>query len=190
MNELARYLDSLQRANATVNLVSRRLSREELERHVAESLEALPLLPPPRTDRGLRLLDLGSGGGLPAIPLLLVRRDIHGVLVEATGKKCRFLESAIAEAGLTAEVVNARFPAAFPMQRHRPFDLLTSRAVADAGEMIRAARPVLARGATALLWTTEELGEAAAKVAAVHSWRFVRSGFAERRGIAVLECST
>jgi 16S rRNA (guanine527-N7)-methyltransferase len=185
-----RFLELLGDANRHVNLVSRRLTREELRGHAREALEALPLLPSPRPGRGLRLLDLGSGGGFPAIPILLARLDIEGVLVESTAKKGVFLRHAIRELGLTAEVVNARFPGAFPMRDVPRFDILTSRAVADAGTLVRTARPILSPGAVALLWTSGTLAEEAARTAGVENWRFQRTPGAERRGIAVLECST
>lgn len=187
---LAAYVDLLLRANASVNLVSRREAVPELlvERHVLDALEALPLLPP-EGGRRLRLLDVGSGGGFPAIPLLVVRRDLDGVLVEATGKKARFLEGAAARLGLTARVVNARFPdpALELMKYAAPCDLLTSRAVAGAGEIARQARPALAPGAKALFWTTEALAEELRGALAGATVRFRKSPAAERRGIAVVE---
>jgi len=187
---LAAYLDLLLRANAEVNLVSRREAVPEtlVSRHLLDALEALPLMPPPGA-RPLRLLDVGSGGGFPALPLLLARPDLQGVLVESVGKKARFLEAAVRNLGLTARVVNARFPdPAFELMKNSPrSDLLTSRAVAGAGEIVRAARPAMARGAVALLWTTEPLlaGLRGALPGAEVSFR--RSPGAERRGIARVE---
>ncbi len=96
---LASFLELLLRANAGVNLVSRKEAVPEVlvARHMIDALEALPLLPSPGARR-LRLLDIGSGGGFPAIPLLLARRDLDGVLVESVGKKARFLEEAVGRA--------------------------------------------------------------------------------------------
>jgi 16S rRNA (guanine527-N7)-methyltransferase len=191
--DLAAYLELLLRANESVNLVSRREAEPAtlVARHLLEALEGLPFLPPPR-EQGLRLLDVGSGGGFPAIPLLLVRRDLEGVLVESTGKKARFLESAVGALGLTARVVNARFPdpALDEMRKAPPCDLLTSRAVAGAGEIARKARPALARGARALFWTTDALIDDLKRALPGATVSFVRSPGADRRGLARVECFT
>ena len=189
----ASFLGLLLRANVGVNLVSRKEAVPELlvARHLVDALEALPLVPPPEARR-LRLLDIGSGGGFPAIPLLLARPDLDGVLVESVGKKARFLEEAVGALGLTARVVNARFPgpALELMRKAPPCDLLTSRAVAGAGELVRAARPALARGAVALLWTTEPLLESVRLALPGAGVVFRKSPGADRRGIARVECFT
>ena len=189
---LSRFLTRLRAANERMNLVSAAaaLPEELVARHLFDALYALPLLPPPRSGVLLRLLDIGSGGGLPAIPLLIVRRDLRGTLAEATAKKCRFLADACRELSLTARVVNARFPDSFPMEPPARFDLLTSRAVARAGRLVRAAKPLLAPGARALLWTTERLFAELVRASGVKESSFHRSPGAESRGIALLECST
>ena len=190
---LAFFLELLLRANAGVNLVSRKEAVPEIlvARHLLDALEALPLVPRPAARR-LRLLDVGSGGGFPAIPLMLVRPDLEGVLVESIGKKARFLEEAVGALELTARVVNARFPgpALELMRKAPPCDLLTSRAVADAGELVRAARPGLVGGAVALLWTTEPLLENVRRALPGASVVFRKSPGADRRGIARVECFT
>jgi 16S rRNA (guanine527-N7)-methyltransferase len=189
---LAEYLALLLRANAEINLVSRKESPETLVgRHLRDALEAIPVLGAP-SGRTLRLLDVGSGGGFPAIPILLCRRDVEAVLVESVGKKARFLEGAIEALGLTARVVNARFPdpALELMRKSPPCDLLTSRAVAGAGEIVRAARPALAPGAVALLWTSEPLLEGIRRRLPGADVVFLRSPGADRRGLARVECFT
>ena len=190
---LAAYLGLLLRANEEMNLVSRKEAQPGslVSRHLLDALGALPLLPEP-SGRPFRLLDVGSGGGFPAIPLLLARKDLEGSLVESTSKKARFLEGVVRELGLTARVVNARFPdpALELMRKAPPCDLLTSRAVAGAGEIARLARPVLARGAVALFWTTEPLlGELRRSLPGAKT-DFRKSPGAERRGIVRVECFT
>ncbi|MHB1046776.1 MAG: 16S rRNA (guanine(527)-N(7))-methyltransferase RsmG [Thermoanaerobaculia bacterium] len=190
---IAAFLDLLLRRNEVVNLVSRKEATVEtlLARHVLDALEGLRLLPVP-AGRPLRLLDVGSGGGFPAIPLLLARGDLEGVLVESTGKKARFLEEAIGALELTARVVNARFPdpAIDRMKNDPPCDLLTSRAVADAGGILRQARPVMRPGSVALFWTTEPLAGELLRGVPRAAVSFSRSPGAERRGIARVECFT
>lgn len=184
---LEAYLAFLLERNADVNLVSARTADPELlaASHLFDSLFGLSFLPPPGGAR--RLLDLGSGGGFPALPLLLVRRDLQGTLVESVGKKCAFLRETGERHSLTLCVTNARFPASYPMVKSGAFDVLTTRAVGSAGRLVRAARRVLAPSARALLWTTEPLVEAAVRDSRARAFCFHRDPGSERRGILVLE---
>lgn len=187
--KLCAYLGLLQEANREVNLVSRRTTPEELiERHLADSLVGLACLP--RGDaRERRMLDIGSGGGFPAIPILIARADMRGTLLESVGKKSRFLNRVVAELQLTAEVVNARFPDSFPMRAVK-FDVLTSRAVAEAGLLARQAAPFLAAKGRVLLWTTEPLLPLIEKDSGMHRIAFEPAPGSERRGVVWLERST
>ena len=184
---LEAYLAFLLERNAEVNLVSVRAADPEVlaSSHLFDALFGLPLLPPPGMAR--RLLDLGSGGGFPALPLLLVRRDLEGTLVESVGKKCAFLREAGERLSLTLGVANARFPGSYPMAKSGPFDVLTTRAVGSAGRLVRASRRVLAPSARALLWTTEPLVEEAVRDSRARAFTFHRDPASERRGILVLE---
>ncbi len=188
---LARFLALLLAANRRMNLVSAGAARPEelITRHLFDALFGLGFVPA-RRPAGLALLDIGSGGGLPALPLLVVRGDLRATLVESTAKKSRFLAEACRELALGAEVVNARFPGSFPMVSPARFDLLTSRAVSGAGSLVRAAGPLLAAGARALLWTTERLYDELVRASGCAEASFHRTPGAEMRGIAVLESFT
>ncbi|MEO7917827.1 MAG: 16S rRNA (guanine(527)-N(7))-methyltransferase RsmG [Thermoanaerobaculia bacterium] len=187
---LARFLTILRQENQRMNLVSSRAAEPEelVRRHLFDSLFGLRFLPSAIPKRAFRLLDLGSGGGFPALPLLIVRPDIEGTLVDSTEKKCAFLRHAVGDLGLTAQVLNARFPSSFPMKTIAPFDLLTTRAVNAAGVLVRDARPIFL--GKALLWTTEGLWREAARESRLPRAAFHLATGAESRGIAVLECST
>jgi 16S rRNA (guanine527-N7)-methyltransferase len=188
---LARFLSFLLEKNGAMNLVSARSADLGIlvGTHLFDALLGLAVLPRPR-GRPIRLLDLGSGGGFPAIPLLLVRTDLEGTLVESSGKKAAYLREALSRLALTARVVNARFPDSFPMGSNPRYDVLTSRAVASAGKLVRAARPLLSPGAKALLWTSEPLAAEAARTSGAAKSFFRRAPDAERRGILSLECFT
>ena len=188
--QLARFLVLLRDENARMNLVSARAAQPEelVRRHLFDSLFGLRFLPKGSKLVRLRLLDVGTGGGFPALPILLARRDIQGTLVDSTEKKCVFLRRLVSELGLTAQVLNARFPSSFPMKSSAPFDLLTTRAVNAAGGLVRAARPIL-KG-RALLWTTEALAREAIQESGIHRATFQKAAGEGGRGIAVLECST
>jgi 16S rRNA G527 N7-methylase RsmG len=120
----------------------------------------------------------------------LIRNDLRGTLVESTKKKARFLAALAEPLELTLTVSEARFPDSFPMATTAPFDLLTTRAVARAGGIVRAARPLLGKGSRALLWTTRELFAEALAESGFHRGSFHETPGAERRGIGVIECST
>lgn len=99
---LAVYLELLGRWGKACDLTAG-LAPEELVRdHVLESLTGAPWLL-----SGV-LLDLGSGGGFPAVPLLLARRDVQGILVEPRARRWAFLREAVRVLGLEAEVWRGR----------------------------------------------------------------------------------
>ena len=118
---LARFLALLAAWQGATNLVGRVDAGGLLRDHVLESLAGARFLP----ERG-RLVDVGSGNGFPAIPLLLARRAVTGVLLEPRERRWAFLKEAVRELGLTAEVRREH------VDEHRagPYDALTVRALA------------------------------------------------------------
>jgi 16S rRNA (guanine527-N7)-methyltransferase len=125
---LGRYLDLLLEANQRMNL-TRITDRAAAEvHHVGDALTLLPLLPA----GPFRLADVGSGGGVPGIPLAVVRPDAQAVLIESTKKKAAFLTSAVHALGLAnVAVSDARAEDAGQSPQFREtFDVVTARAVA------------------------------------------------------------
>ena len=96
---LARYLELLQRWNKAVGLTAVRDGREMVRRHIAEGLCCAVALPACGT-----LLDLGSGAGIPGIPVQLMRPELEVTLAEARGRKAAFLREVVRELGLPARV--------------------------------------------------------------------------------------
>ena len=190
-DRLAEFLSILLEKNEAMNLVSARSAEPGVlvETHLFDALLGLALLPRPQGGV-VRLLDLGSGGGLPAIPLLIVRPDLVGTLVESSRKKATYLDEALDRLALTARAVNARFPDSFPMNGPRRYDVLTTRAVGSAGKLVNAARPILAPGALALLWTTRPLSDEAREASRAKKHTFHPAPGADLRGILALECFT
>lgn len=92
------YLELLEVWGAACDLVGPVGEEELLRDHLLESLVAAPLLV------AGRLVDLGSGSGFPAIPLLVARRDVAGVLLEPRKRRWAFLKEVVRELGLEAEV--------------------------------------------------------------------------------------
>jgi 16S rRNA (guanine527-N7)-methyltransferase len=188
---LAEFLSILLEKNAKMNLVSARSADPGVlvDTHLLDALLGLALLPRPR-EGPVRLLDLGSGGGFPAIPLLIVRPDLVGTLVESSRKKAAYLDETLDRLALIARAVNARFPDSFPMDGAPRYDVLTTRAVGSAGQLVRAARPVLAPGAGALLWTTRPLAGEAVRASRARKHAFHSAPGSDVRGILSLECFT
>jgi 16S rRNA (guanine527-N7)-methyltransferase len=126
--KLARYLDLLLEANARMNL-TRITDRAAAEvQHVGDALTLLPFLP-----NGLhRIADVGTGGGVPGMPLAIARPDAQVVLIESTKKKAAFLSEAARALGLgNVTVVDTRAEdAAQSPALRETFDVATARAVA------------------------------------------------------------
>jgi 16S rRNA (guanine527-N7)-methyltransferase len=137
--DLLAYLALLARWNGTYNLSAIREPGDMLIRHVFDSLAALPHV------RGSRLADVGTGPGLPGIPMALVRPDLRVCLIDSNGKKTRFLREAVRTLGLgdRCEVVQARAEMLLDDER---FDTVTSRAFATLADFVAASRGLLADG--------------------------------------------
>ena len=105
-DRLSKYLDLLIEANATMNLtrIVDRAAAQAL--HIGDALTLLPFLPA----GSIALADVGTGGGVPGIPLAIVRPDISITLIESTKKKAAFLQRAAAELGLANVRVSADAP--------------------------------------------------------------------------------
>lgn len=120
---LLAYLALLARWNATYNLTAIRDPRDMVAKHLLDSLAMQPFV------RGLRTLaDLGTGPGLPGIPLAIATPALQVTLVESNGKKARFLREAARQLGLgNVQVAESRIEAFRP---GTPFDAITARALA------------------------------------------------------------
>jgi 16S rRNA (guanine527-N7)-methyltransferase len=137
---LARYLGMLFAANERFNLT--RIDAESAwSRHIVDSLTLLaPLASLERVESGI---DIGSGGGLPGIPLAIARSDIAWTLVESTAKKARFLEAVARRLGLAnVSVVQERAEHAARGALRERFDVATSRAVGALDGLARISIPL------------------------------------------------
>jgi 16S rRNA (guanine527-N7)-methyltransferase len=145
------WVDLLLAANARLNL-TRIVEPDAIARlHLLDAVAALPLVDmiAPR-----RCLDLGSGGGVPGIPLALARPDIAWLLVDSVRKKVDALASFVEALGLPNVVVQAERAEALgrdPAHRER-YDLVTARACAALPVVAEYALPLLRRGGTLLAW--------------------------------------
>jgi len=162
LDRMVRYAELLERWSSRHNLVRFASRRELVDRHLLDALAGRRLLGP----RGV-LIDVGSGAGLPGVPLLIATPDWSGVLLEPRQKRWAFLKTVIRELGLPAEARSERTEA---VPRSDRFDLVTVRAVGDHAALLRWARSHLTDRGGVALWTTED-GER--EVANCAGWRVV-----------------
>lgn len=124
---LLEYLALLARWNATYNLTAIRDPREMVAKHLLDSLAMHPHVDAIAAAGG-SLADLGTGPGLPGIPLAIAKPGLRVTLVESNGKKVRFLREAVRKLGLmNVQVVESRIEAFDAPGR---FDAITARALA------------------------------------------------------------
>jgi 16S rRNA (guanine527-N7)-methyltransferase len=136
--KLLAYLALLDKWNRIYNLTAVRAAERMVSHHLLDSLAAVPFF------QGARVLDVGSGGGLPGVPLAIARPDLQVTLIDSVAKKTAFLLQAKMELGLdNLSVVTRR------VEDYRPetgFDLITSRAFSDLKEFVSLTRHLLAPG--------------------------------------------
>jgi 16S rRNA (guanine527-N7)-methyltransferase len=125
-DRLSAYLDLLAKWNRVYNLTAIRIRSLMESHHVNDALAVLPFLPASPT---VRLLDVGSGGGVPGIPIAIARPDWRIAVLDTNRKKTTFLTQAAIELGLTnVRVVASRIE---DFRSDEAFDVVISRAFSD-----------------------------------------------------------
>lgn len=163
IGDLESYARLLQKWQAVQNLVSRETLNQVWTRHFADSLQVLPLL----GDADRDFMDLGSGGGFPALPLAIALKGgpQRFVLVEPNGRKASFLRTVTRELGLAVTVLAQRSDEIDSRETPIP-DVITSRALAAMPLLCDWMEPFFASKTRALLHKgreyVEELAESGA----------------------------
>jgi 16S rRNA (guanine527-N7)-methyltransferase len=134
IEQLLDYLELLSRWNAAYNLTAVRDPLAMVTSHLLDSLAVAHLV------RGERLADIGSGAGLPGIPLAILSPERQVTLIDANGKKTRFLREAVR----ALRLVNVRIEAQRVENVSGEFDTVTARAFASIADMLRLAGHLLA----------------------------------------------
>ncbi|MBI3431703.1 MAG: 16S rRNA (guanine(527)-N(7))-methyltransferase RsmG [Hydrogenophilales bacterium] len=181
--KLLAYLALLDKWNRVYNLTAVRDAERMVSHHLLDSLAAVAFF------QGESVLDVGSGGGLPGIPLAIARPEMRVTLIDSIAKKTAFLLQAKAELGLgNLNVVTGR------VEDYRPaegFDVITSRAFSDLKEFVALTRHLLKPGGCWLamkgLYPNEEIAQlpSGVKVSADHA--LVVPGLDATRHLIVLE---
>ncbi|MGD8976481.1 MAG: 16S rRNA (guanine(527)-N(7))-methyltransferase RsmG [Gammaproteobacteria bacterium] len=130
-DRLAAYLELLDRWNRSHNLTSVRDPEEMVTRHLLDSLVVLPWL------HGPRIADVGSGAGLPGLPLAMARPDFGFLLLDSAAKRVSFLRHVVARLGLeNVRVIHARVE---DYADEAGFDTVISRAFAALADFVNMA---------------------------------------------------
>ncbi len=141
------YVELLLRWQQTTNLISPSTIPQLWTRHIADSLQLLDLAPDAKT-----WVDLGSGGGFPALPVACALAEKPGTtvhLVESNGKKAAFLREAIRATGVQAQVHAERIEK-FVSDTVNSVDVVSARALAPLKTLCDQAFPLIERGAIGL----------------------------------------
>jgi len=135
---LARFLALLDKWNKAFNLTAVRDPGEMVSRHVLDSLTAIPYL------HGLSVLDVGTGAGLPGVPLAVLEQQRQFVLLDSGGKKTRFVSHAVGELNIgNVDVVQSRVENFAPAD---PFDTVICRAFSSLREFVGRCGALVVRG--------------------------------------------
>ncbi|MEM8768191.1 MAG: 16S rRNA (guanine(527)-N(7))-methyltransferase RsmG [Pseudomonadota bacterium] len=136
---LERYAELLERWNTRFNLVSRKDINRLWPRHILDSLSLSPFL-----GHAAVAVDLGTGAGLPGVPLAIAHSTVQWHLLDRNERKIRFLELVVRELGLENVTPRVADPAvAIPVGLEGSVDLLVSRAVAAPALLTQLAAPML-----------------------------------------------
>jgi 16S rRNA (guanine527-N7)-methyltransferase len=146
---LAAFVALLLRWNKVYNLTGVRGADEIVDRHLVESFALGPYL------AGECVADVGSGGGLPGVPLAIAHPERRFTLIESRAKRVRFLRHVVGELKLANTVVAHSRAEALSLER--PFDTVLARAVAPPAELLTICRHLTAPGSLVLLLTASRL---------------------------------
>jgi 16S rRNA (guanine527-N7)-methyltransferase len=149
-----RYAEILAGAGIERGLIGPRELDRLWDRHLLNCAAIAELFEP-----GERVADIGSGAGLPGIPLALTRPDLHITLIEPLLRRADFLDEAVSELGLAVDVVRGRAEDKAVLERLGEFDAVTSRAVASLDKLARWSMPLLREGGRMLAMKGERAEE-------------------------------
>jgi len=179
------FLELMEKWNAVFNLTAIRDFEKSIWIHLIDSLMIQSYV------RGDRVIDVGSGAGLPGIPLALIFPDKHFVLLDSNGKKTRFIQQAVVELGLNnIEVIQSRVENYRPEQR---FDSIITRAFATLAVMLERTAHLLARQGQFLamkgVYPAEEITSIPAGFNLIAAHRFEIKGLEAERHLICIERS-
>ncbi len=154
---LARYFFELRKWNRKINLIGRAPDLDIVEKHFLDSLTLLPFL---RQQPDKMLLDVGSGGGFPALVLKTCLPELQLCLAEPRLKRVAFLKHIIRTLGLRqTTVVAGRLAPDNPVFQGRHFPMISCRGLAAVGDFLELCRPFSSRGERVICMKGPRAGE-------------------------------
>jgi 16S rRNA (guanine527-N7)-methyltransferase len=200
LQQFAEYRELLLDWNQRINLTSITDPQDVLTRHFLDSLACLFAIPPAEQNRRLRLLDVGSGAGFPGLPLQIVFPDWQVTLLEATGKKVRFLETVIASLGLRqARAIQGRAEELAHDPQHRArYDVVTARGLAALPTLLEYCLPFCHPGGLIIAPKKGEISaevEQGKRAAAILGGRYIEThpfslpGLEDQRALVVFQAT-
>jgi len=151
IGKLHAHYQELRRWNRALSLVGPAAVEDVVERHYAEALEGLALLPPAAET----LVDVGSGAGFPGFVLAAARPALTVYLVEPRERRWAFLQSACRRSGLPCRCLNARVDRPLPQDLPERIDVVTLRALKLPREALAALASRFTAGSRVLVWAGE-----------------------------------
>jgi 16S rRNA (guanine527-N7)-methyltransferase len=148
------YADLLAGPGVERGLIGPREVDRLWERHIFNSAAVAELIEP-----DARILDIGSGAGLPGLPIAIVRPDVRVALIEPMLRRTEFLEEAVSALGLPVEIVRGRAEEPGVRSRVGGADVVVSRAVASLDKLTRWSLPLLRPGGRMLAMKGERAEE-------------------------------
>jgi 16S rRNA (guanine527-N7)-methyltransferase len=136
LDQLDRYLSLIEKRNRVYNLTAIRERDRMVTHHLLDSLAIVPYV------RGPRVLDVGSGAGLPGIPLAIANAKLHVTLLDSNQKKAAFLRQAIAELRISNADVQAERVESW--RTEAGFETIVARAFSDLAMFVTSSRHLLA----------------------------------------------
>jgi len=177
------FIDLLEKWNKAYNLTAIRNKSDMLPLHILDSVSLLPYLADAK-----RILDIGSGAGLPGIPLAILQPDREFVLLDGNGKKTRFIKQATIELKLkNVTVVHGRIEKYLPEDN---FDCITTRAFATIAETIDMIEHFLSNEARILFMKSNTAEEELTKITSGYSREIITlnvPGIDAPRTLAILQ---
>ena len=183
--KLLAYAALLYKWNKTFSLTALREQDKAVSHHLLDSLAILPFVP------SGNLLDVGSGGGMPGIPLAIARPELQVTLLDSNSKKAAFLRQAAIELALPNVAVHC----GRVEQYHPPmtFSAITSRAFAELADFVNLSRHLLAsKGrwqAMKGVWPQEEIARLPSDVCVDGVHRLMVPGVEGERHLVVMQCA-
>ena len=155
INKFKEYYNLLLEWNSKFNLTSITEESEVEIKHFYDSLKGYKFF-----KENAKVVEIGSGGGFPSIPLMILREDLNFTLIESVGKKCIFLKEVIKKLNLNATVLNIRAEdGAKNLTLRESFDHVTARAVARLNTLAEYCIPFIKVGGTFIAYKGSDILE-------------------------------